>query len=176
MTSLLLSADRKVLNRVLSFLSFSDIKSLSLTCKAFNEKVILYLKDDCAWQRLLLNHFFIDRKLNGKTFFESFKAIDMYCSQGRNFQSDISSSQFKITSELTRQPSILLQNDNSLNLLLRAFGHNRKPSSVEMLGYFAAKCLAQYFSRYNQLLKKQVESDPRSSTSWNFVSIKGCPC
>eukprot|EP00112_Aurelia_sp_Birch-Aquarium-sp1_P015804 Seg353.9 transcript_id=Seg353.9/GoldUCD/mRNA.D3Y31 product="hypothetical protein" protein_id=Seg353.9/GoldUCD/D3Y31 len=149
-----------LLIHVLHNLNCDELKTLSLTCKFMNQQVKIYLQDDTIWERLLIDKFFVSRKLTGKKFHESFKAIELYCHERKQFLSDPNLNQSTITSELARELNVSLQKDNNLEKMLRAFGQNRPAMPIEMLVYFTARCLAPYFLTYNQYMRQDCESEP----------------
>ncbi len=112
----------QLLIHVLNNLNLNELNTLSLTCKSMNQKVKKYLEDDTVWERLLMEHFFVNRKLNGKTYLESFRAIDLYCSQRNQQLCDSNPHQPTISSELIRELNVSLQDNNNLCKMLRAFG------------------------------------------------------
>ena len=122
-----------LLSHVLQNLNFNELKTLSLTCTFMNQQVKMYLQDDTVWERLLIDHFFVSRKLSGKNFQESFKAIELYCHERKQFLSDPNLNQPTITSELARELNVSLKKDNNLEKMLRAFGQSRAPLPIEKL-------------------------------------------
>ena len=108
----------------------------------------------------MIDHFFVSRKLTGKNFQESFKAIELYCHERKQFLSDPNLNQPTISSELARELNVfLLKKDNNLEKLLNAFGQSRTPLPIEQLVYFTARCLAPYFLTYNQYIRQNCESE-----------------
>ena len=68
----------------------------------------------------MIDHFFVSRKLSGKNFQESFKAIELYCHERKQFLSDPNLNQPTITSELARELNVSLKKGNNLEKMLRA--------------------------------------------------------
>ena len=66
--------------KIFDLLGYSDLQRLALSSKGFTTSVLNYLKSDNIRERLLKHHYWVHRKLNGKSFKGSFKAINMYCS------------------------------------------------------------------------------------------------
>ena len=160
---------------VLNNLNLNELKTLSLTCKFMNQKVKKYLQDDAVWKRLLIEHFFVNRKLNGKTYHESFRAIDLYCSERNQQLCELNAHQPTISFELMRELNVSLKNNNNLDKMLRAFGQNRNPLPIEILVYFTAKCLYPYFLSYNQLVKQSCENEPLVSDFRVGTEISSTP-
>ena len=137
--NIFLMVKNELVDKILSNLDLHDLRSLSFTWKFFNEKIKLFLENDVVWERLLMKQYFVDRQLNGKSYCESFKVIDAYCSKNRQTQCDFSFDQTQIPAELTKFLRLLLHNKiDHLTCMFHAFGQNRNPSSLEMLVYFTA--------------------------------------
>ncbi len=75
---------------------------LSLKSKFTNQQVNTYLQNNDVWAWLLIEHFFVSRKLNGKTFHESFRAIQSYCLESNNLFNDQTLNNLTTTPELRR--------------------------------------------------------------------------
>ena len=75
---------------------------LSLKSKFTNQQVNRYLQNNDVWACLMIEHFFVSRKLNGKTFRESFRAIQSYCLESNNLFDDQALNNLTTTPELTR--------------------------------------------------------------------------
>ncbi len=58
-----------------------------------------------------------------------------------------------------KELNVSLHDVKDLQKLLGAFGQSRAPSPIEILVYFAAKCLSPYFLKYSQFIKQSCESE-----------------
>ena len=153
-----------LLARVLNYLDHLSLQNLSRTCSFFSEVVKHHLGNDLVCQRLLLQNYFIDRNLHGKSPSETLQIINSYCLETANtIQHDSEFDKISLQETLTTELTAAMANESDLRKLIRNFGENRKPSQIEVLVYFTAKCLLPYFANYHLSIKSAQQGDMLAS-------------
>ena len=128
----------KLQKNILDCLNIHQLKNMRLTCAALNMLVKSYLEDESVWHRLLMEHFFVDRALEEKSYSVTFKTFFGYLRKMRSSMVPDQSDFDTIINELFATYSNAEESSSHLTGLLQTFGYTRKPFTIE---YFVERCI-----------------------------------
>ena len=156
---------RKCCSIIFESLNIFELKNLSITCRALDEKVENYFKHHLVSWEKLLQTLMMSQPLEGLSHRETFTKLYSNITEIRHSRVD-SHDMPEIIEHLENENDNASNVNSELRVILNFFGNSRQPTSLEILVYVAAKYLRRGLKRHTSFVKNIV-GDKNKLTSFS---------